>query len=122
MYTLQFNAAPGLSPEGVTVDVQDARTFNVSWSLPRSQQNGVLRSYTVSLTDAASEMVHQYRSNSTSIMIRELVPYSTYSIRVAAVTVATGPLSEIVYADTPEAGEERWLFIAGLDIGTVKPV
>lgn len=83
----------------------DAHTFNVSWSPPSTQQNGVIRSYTVNLTDAATGLVYQYTANHTSVLIRELVPYNTYFTQVAAVTIASGPFSDSVYAVTPETGK-----------------
>lgn len=105
-------AAPAQPPEDVTVDVQNAHTLNVSWIPPTSQQNGMIRSYSVNITMADTGLLHGYISNTTSILIGELVPYSVYFIEVAAVTVATGPYSEIIYAATPEAGK----FIATIHV------
>ena len=68
------------------------------------QQNGVIRSYIVNLTEAATGLVYQYTVNHTSILIEGLVSYSTYFTQVAAVTTASGPFSDLVYAVTPEAG------------------
>lgn len=96
--------APAHFPEGVSVDVQGPHTLNVSWSPPATQQNGVIRSYTVNLTTSAG-LTRQYVATSTFILIEDLVPYSTYFIQVAAFTVASGPYSETVYAATPETGK-----------------
>ena len=88
------------------MNVLDAHTITVSWHAPYSQQNGLIRMYFVNVTDADSELTTQHRANAnTSITIHELVPYTAYFFRVAAVTVAAGPYSEIAYGATPEAGK-----------------
>lgn len=102
-------SAPAHSPEGVRVEAMDAHTLNVSWSPPSMQQNGVIRNYSVNLTEAVTGLGRQYSANITSILIRELVAYHTYFIQVAAVTTASGPFSDSVYAATPEAGKKLLL-------------
>ena len=59
----------------------------------------------MNLTAADSEQMTQYVANVTTLLISELIPYTTYYLRVAAVTIATGPYSEIAYGSTPEAGK-----------------
>ena len=105
--------APAHSPEGVSVDIQGPHTVNVSWSPPSSQQNGVIRSYTVNLTTSTG-LTHQYIATSTFILIQGLISYSTYFIQVAAFTVASGPYSETAYAATPETGKYSWTKIIPL--------
>lgn len=90
------------------VEVQGPHTINVSWSPPHSQQNGVIRSYSLELTWSDTELVEDFVSNTTSFLLVELVAYSTYFIRVAAVTVAAGPYSELAFAATPEAGKSHY--------------
>ena len=58
----------------------------------------------MNLTEDATGLVYQYTVNHTSILIEGLVSYSTYFTQVAAVTIASGPFSDLVYAVTPEAG------------------
>lgn len=95
--------APAHSPEDVVVGVLDAHTLNVSWLPPSSQQNGVIRSYYVNLTQANTQQDYQHVTNNTFIIISNLLPYTAYFIRVTAVTVLPGPFSETAYAATPEA-------------------
>ena len=97
-------AAPARPPEDVVVDVLGAHTLNVSWLPPSSQQNGVIRSYSVNMTQANTQQDYQHSTNNTSIIIDHLLPYTAYFIQVAAVTVSAGPFSETLYAATPEAG------------------
>lgn len=98
-------AAPGLPPEDTRVEVHDAHSVTVSWSPPSSEQNGPITGYMVNLTQAyVNTLPTQHFSNSTSIYLDELKPYSTYHIQVAAVTIATGPYSDRVYTLIPEAG------------------
>ena len=97
--------APGLPPEGLSVEVNDAHSMTVSWSPPSSEQNGPITGFKVNLTLAyVDALPSQHFSNSTSIYFAELTPYSTYHIQVAAVTVAIGPYSDRIYAVIPEAG------------------
>ena len=98
-------AAPAQPPEGVAVEVHDSHSMTASWNPPNFQQNGIIRTYLINLTVVyEEEATYQYTSNITTIFIERLVAYRTYSIRVAAVTVAVGPYSESVYANTPETG------------------
>ena len=50
------------------------------------------------------EVPDQFTSIATSILITDLIAYSTYFVQVAAFTVAEGPYSDSVYVATPEAG------------------
>ncbi len=61
--------------------------------------------YLVNLRVVDSGLVNQYTANATSLLIGDLVPYTAYFLQVAAVTIATGPYSEIAYAATPETGK-----------------
>ncbi len=100
-----LNSAPAKAPEYVQVDVLDAHSMNIFWDPPTSHQNGIIRSYTVNISmNYREELSHQHSSNTTSILITDLIAYSTYFVQVAAVTVAEGPYSDSVYAATPEAG------------------
>ncbi len=48
-------------------------------------------------------------STTTEIVVMDLLPYTEYSFRVAAVTVAEGPYTAELVARTAEDGMERLL-------------
>lgn len=83
--------------------------MNVSWQPPLSQQNGLIRMYLLNVSVADSGVITQHRVNDTSVLLDELVPYTTYNIQVAAVTVTLGPYSTNTYSVTPEAGNFKFL-------------
>ena len=78
----------------------------ITWMPLSSEHNGVIIGYNVNITLAYMDSAPvQHFTNSTSLYVIGLVPYSTYHIEVAAVTVAVGPYSNYVYAITPESGK-----------------
>jgi len=103
-YFLFLPLAPGLPPESVTVQVHDSVSMTVTWSPPSFELNGVITGYNVNVTLAHSDPL-QYYTNSTSINLNDLTPYSAYHVEVAAVSIAVGPYSDFVYALTPESGK-----------------
>ena len=83
--------------------------ISVSWTEPEpSQQNGIIRHYLIYLTpdsSPSSTTTHTTPSSSTSHTLTALHPYTSYHITVAAVTIAPGPQSRPVEAQTGEDGE-----------------
>ena len=78
--------------------------MTVTWLPPSLEHNGVITGYNINVTLAHSDTL-QYFTNSTSIYLNDLIPYSAYHVEVAAVTIAVGPYSDFVYALTPEMGK-----------------
>lgn len=100
-----IHTAPGLPPEDTRVQVHDAYSMRVSWRPPSSEQNGLIIGYTINLTLAYVDILPtQHFSNTTYIYLTGLIPHSTYHVQVAAVTVAVGPYSDLIYAIIPETG------------------
>ena len=78
----------------------------LSWSPPGppSAVNGIIREYSVTVENVNLAEVETYIAFGTSINITNLHPYTEYSCRVAAVTVAMGPLSLPVNITTDQDG------------------
>ena len=80
-------------------------SFVLSWSPPpTSQQNGIIREYTVNITEIQTGISIILNSTSTSVSVLSLHPYYTYECRVSAYTVGSGPYSEVFTITTPEDG------------------
>ena len=78
----------------------------LSWSPPGppSAVNGIIREYSVTVENVNLAEVETYIAFGTSINITNLHPYTEYSCRVAAFTVAMGPLSLSVNITTDQDG------------------
>ena len=78
----------------------------MSWSPPTIAVNGIIREYSIIIEDTrtAGEL-ESYIALGTSINITNLHPYTNYSCRVAAITVAIGPFSPSVNITTDQDGK-----------------
>ncbi len=98
---------PTGSPIGLSVIVLNSTDVQISWSPPPlSEQNGIISSYYLSVTDSDIEVAFTpLITNMTSTTFGGLVPYTIYYCTVAAYTsVGGGPLASFVYFETDEAG------------------
>ena len=98
--------APSASPFLTYAAVLGPTSIALSWSPPGppSAVNGIIREYSVTVENVNLAEVETYIAFSTSINITNLHPYTEYSCRVAAVTVAMGPLSLPVNITTDQDG------------------
>ena len=82
---------------------------NITWRPPvAEQQNGIIRSYTLSLSVVDTGRTEQFSSNQTYLIIEGLHPFYVYSVSIAAVTIISGPFSEAISFRMPQAGKQ-WL-------------
>ena len=84
----------------------NSRALSLTWSPPPPEdQNGIIRNYLVNISVVESgEHFYQLTSNATVLVVDELHPYYTYSCIVAALTVGTGPFTEVTTVQLPEDG------------------
>ena len=85
-----------------------SRSVDLSWVAPRhDRQNGVIRYYTIEAyeNDTGNTLTYQTLSDQTSFAMGNLHPYYTYSIRIQAVTVGSGPLSLALTVNTLQDSE-----------------
>lgn len=81
-------------------------TLLVTWEPPpEDSRNGVIRRYTVNITDALTGANRILTSNETQATVTGLHPYYVYWSSVAAETVAPGPWSERAIVEMPEDGK-----------------
>ena len=100
-----FFSAPSAPPEGLVAASVSSTSFVISWSPPPiSQQNGIIREYTVNITELQTGTSIILNSTSTSVSVLSLHPYYTYECAVSAYTVGSGPYSEVFTITTSENG------------------
>ena len=90
--------------------VDSSRSVTFRWSAPLvEEQNGVIISYTLNITEAGSGQITQRTvpSSQTSVTISSLLPFTTYFCSIAASTsVNRGPFSPTLTVNTPEESKE----------------
>ena len=88
--------APSAPPLNVTGMFNDSTSLIVSWDPPPfPEQNGNIVAYNITYqrTDG-TDSVTTITTGDQSIIISGLRPFTSYSVKVAAVTVGVGPFSE----------------------------
>lgn len=67
-------------------------------------QNGLIRRYLICITEAETWNTFNYTTSLTSYLFHSLHPYYNYEIKVAAVTIASGPFSMTLTIQTLSDG------------------
>lgn len=84
----------------------NSTALQLTWLIPLTEdRNGVIRRYSVSLTEKERGIQLQQVTTATTLVLTSLHPHYTYNLTVAAETVALGPYSEPVTVQLPEDGE-----------------
>ena len=98
--------APSSSPTTVSVTAFSSHVLSILWSDPLSTDiNGIIQSYLVNVSIAETMETFQYKTNNTFLLLNDVHPYYTYSVMVAAVTIAPGPFTSEYSVTTPQDGE-----------------
>ena len=98
--------APSQPPSNVQVPTINPREVELVWAPPAmDEQNGIIRRYIVNITSADSREELITYSQTTSLVVQNLHPFTTYTCSVSAETVAPGPFSPPVVVQTPEDGK-----------------
>ena len=106
-FYLPLFTAPSSAPLNPTWQVTSSRTVNISWyPPPLEDQNGIIRYYSIRITEIDTGYIFEVESNFTWIFLDFLHPYYTYTIQFSAVTVAQGPFGASIIFTTPEDGED----------------
>ena len=88
------------------------RSIFIQWdAVPLIQQNGIIVNYTVVLTPNVTANQPTEILNTLNLMleVQNLVPFTQYSVTVAAVTrVGTGPSSPGIERETPSDGKRMY--------------
>ena len=87
------------------MSINGPKSINITWLSPLAEDiNGLIRHFTINITGhyknrSILTSEHLYHS------VQGLIPFINYSISVAAITVDTGPFSDLVTVEMPEAGK-----------------
>ena len=107
--------APSSAPVNLTLKEQGPTYALMQWSPPVvADHNGIIDYYQINLrNNFTSETIsNQTTSDSRpSIYVTSLQPNTHYSCSVAAVTVASGPLSASIYFTTDQDGTALYLWL-----------
>ena len=77
----------------------------ISWDPPPTlAQNGIIREYSVIVYNVKSGVDLTFFTLHTQLNISVLSPYTTYSVKVAAITVASGPFTNTFNITTLQDG------------------
>ena len=96
---------PSAPPTNLSATTFNATTLNITWQPPLPvHQNGIIRSYMVTIFAIESETSEQLSSDQSHLVLYNLHPFYTYSFLISAVTVGPGPSSEIFTIQMPPAG------------------
>ena len=101
------STVPNSSPQSVVVKSNNQTSLNVSWQPPMEiDHNGLIISYVINYTREESSYVMIVNVTGTTYTISELVAFTEYSVRVAAVNInGTGPFSDAVTGKPGGDGE-----------------
>ena len=104
-YNLVLNIAPSAPPQSLVVSVTSSTSMLISWNPPPMlTQNGIIREYSVIVHNVMSGVDLTFFTLHTQLNISVLRPYTTYSVKVAATTVAFGPFTNTFNITTLQDG------------------
>lgn len=103
MYTV-----PSGPVTNVVVNVLSSDTIELEWDLPEAEDhNGIIISYIVEINAIDTGERFQLTSISSALTVNNVNPFTTYSCRIAARTIAgTGPYSIAVIVTTLQEGKQ----------------
>ena len=106
-YELLYTA-PASSPQNITGSAEGPTLVSLRWLAPRdSDINGLIRYYTVHITEVVTDQQWSFFAVKTHINIGPLHPYYDYKCQVAAHTVDTGPFSDPIIVTSGETGRKN---------------
>ena len=97
--------APSSGPTIVLANATGSTSLYLEWAPPTEEShNGIIRSYSIVLTEEPTGASLTYETEDTSREIESLHPYYRYRCQVHAFTVSRGPPSDPVFIKTLEDG------------------
>ncbi len=103
-----LHVAPTEPPQHIAMSTVSSQEAEIQWAPPNeADRNGIIISYEVDITSVQASINYKINSSTTSLILRDLLPFTTYSYRVAARTSAgLGPFSTPITFLTDEAGKQ----------------
>ncbi len=95
---------PSGLPKNVQVLITSSTTVTVQWTEPDLEdQNGIIKHYLVTLLSPDNTEA-TIQSSGLTAQLTNLHPYYTYTCKVEAVTIGSGPHANVTFT-TPQDGE-----------------
>ena len=106
VFCLFYNAVPSGYPQNFEAVANSSRSASFAWDPPLAEeQNGIIINYVVNVTAIETAEMFQLFSETNSILVANLSPFTTYSCFISASTsIGNGPFSTIITLRTPEDG------------------
>ena len=103
---LYFSIVASSSPPRLlVVTAMNSHSINISWSPPPLDKvNGIIQYYFVNISVMETSQTLYFQTTDTSVSLNDVHPHYTYTVVVAAVTIAIGPFSTEQSITTPQDG------------------
>ena len=96
---------PSGPPRNLATTSVTSRSISLTWDPPTAaNQNGIIRSYIINMTELETQQTIQLMSNTTERDFEMLHPYYTYTFVISAVTIGPGPPSSVYNVTTEHEG------------------
>ena len=122
-YLLLPLLAPTLPPQNIKGYSTSAHSIMVSWDpVPESGRNGIVREYRIEYSTEDNIILSICVQAKIEVMREELLrlqPFSNYTIKMAAKTVAYGNYSEPIFVTSGELGKEHFVSFSIIIIETI---
>lgn len=83
-----------MPPQFLSVIITTSKSLEMSWEAPPSESNnGIIREYALVIYSFSTGIEQYFTTVNKNFSLSDLHPYTKYSIKVAAVTVETGPFT-----------------------------
>ena len=95
------------------MSVTSSTSIFISWDPPPAlTQNGIIREYSVIIHNVKSGVNLTFFTLKTQLNVSVLSPYTTYGVKVAAITVASGPFTNTSNVTTLQDGTYIYMHIS----------
>lgn len=103
-----MDTAPTAEPKNIIGNSLSSDSIHITWEPPpKDSQNGLIRSYSINVTEIETGLINVHSTASTEITLFSLHPFYNYEFSIAAVTIAPGPFSVPVIVQTDPNGNLR---------------
>ena len=108
--------APSSAPRNVEAAIISPTVARLSWDAPlQADQNGIIRQYHINITEVDTARQWTFISITNTYLLNFLRPHHTYLYSIAAVTISTGPYTQLFNFTTPP--DSKLVITCVIDIG-----
>ena len=102
---VNYLPAPSSAPRNVEATIIGPTVANLSWDAPlQADQNGIIHQYHINITEVDTARQWTLISMTNTYLLNFLRPHHTYLYSIAAVTISSGPYTQLFnFTVTPES-------------------